>query len=316
MDLAALVNGGHVHSASDSSRGDRQNLIKPGHSQNASQGWLTRRRREPGNDWAVVRLVGPGTVQSVTLDTSNLEHECPTAAGLEATSSLDPNEGDWFELLPPQTMIPNTEHIFQRELKANSDVVWVRLQIVPDGGMARLRVWGRLNPAGLEEARLLYLNSAGAVTLKEIFHQVCHSQRWSEELARLAPYSSLNDLLKKGAGAWSKCSEPDWRDALKGHPRIGQKAKGSDLSAQWSKGEQSSAASPEDGIRETLLQVQEEYFQKFGFIFLICATGKSSAQILQVARERLGNSVPEELQTVAEEQAKIIHLRLEKLLKS
>jgi len=316
MDLAALVNGGHVHAVSDQQNQDQQNLIKPGPPQRREQGWLTRRRRSPGHDWATVRLVGPGQVQAVTLDTAHFKGTCPASAYLEASCTQDPKDGDWFELMPPQTMIPHTEHNFYRELCPNSEILWVRLNVVPDGGMARLRVWGELSDNGFEEARLLYLNSSRKLTLKRIFKEVCHSQRWVEEIAASAPYFSLNDLLKKGAGAWSKCTEPDWREALDGHPRIGDKARGSGLSAQWSKGEQSKSGTPDTKATEKLKSAQERYFRKFGFIFLICATGKSSSEILAAVEERLQNSAQKELQIVAEEQSKIIHLRLEKLLTS
>lgn len=317
MDLAATVNGGYVQSASDHHYGDPSNLLMPGDARDESHGWITQRKRENGNDWAVVRLVGPGSVQSVTLDTAHFNGNHPSQAQLEASRAQDPGDEDWFELVPRQTLVGHTEHVFREEITANSDVLWVRLNIFPDGGVSRLRVWGELSSTGYEEARLLYLNSSSPQALRVLFKQVCHSRRWVEELIALAPYGDLNDLLKKGARAWSKCGESDWKEALAGHPRIGEKAKGSNLSAKWSKGEQSGAAKSEDDkVKTELLKTQEEYYQKFGFIFLICATGKSSEEILEAAVKRLGNTPQVELQTVAEEQSKIIHLRLEKLLKS
>jgi allantoicase len=316
MDLAALVNGGHVHSVSDTHYGDLQNLIKPGLSTRMDQGWLTRRRREDGQDWAILRLVGPGTVRSITLDTAHFEGNCPEKCHIEASLTQDPKEDDWFELLPPQTTVGHTEHHFHQEILPNSDVLWIRLNVLPDGGVARLRVWGTLSEDGYEQARLLFLNSSREATLKAIFKHVCHSQRWIDIMTASAPYLGPNDILKKGARAWSKCSEADWREALQGHPRIGDKAKGKSLSANWSKGEQSQAKSPDSGIIKKLKATQERYFQKFQFIFLICATGKSSEEILAAVEKRLQNSAQEELQIVAEEQSKIIHLRLEKLLKS
>ena len=108
--------------------------------------------------------------------------------------------------------------------------------------------------------------------------------------------------------------EKDWLQALDGHPRIGQKAEGSALSAKWSRGEQS-AAKTEDDVKTKLAEAQQRYFEKFGFIFLICASGRGSGEILNEVEKRLPHSPAEEMQIVAEEQAKIIHLRLEKLLK-
>lgn len=315
LDLAALVNGGHVHSASDTHYGDAQNLIGPGESLRMDQGWETQRRRGPGHDWAILRLVGPGSVRALTLDTAHFKGNCPEKAQIEATCVQDPAEDDWFELLPPQSLVPHTEHYFQEEIQTNQNVLWLRLNIFPDGGIARLRVWGDLNEEGLSEARLLYLNSSRPEVLKSIFKQVCHSERWVSELCGLNPYFSLADLLNKGASAWSRCAEDDWKEALEGHPRIGEKASGSGLSAQWSKKEQSAAQVADDDILNRLREAQAGYFQKFGFIFLICASGRSSEEILREVERRMNNSPAEEMQILAAEQGKIIHLRLEKLLK-
>ena len=314
LDLAAAINGGHVYSASDMHYGKTQNLLMPSSPSRAHDGWGTRRRRESGHDWASVRLVGPGQVKAVTLDTAYFHSACPARASLEASSVSDPGEADWFELLSSQTMIPNTEHRFQDEIRANSDVLWVRLNLIPDGGMARLRVWGDLSTDGYREARLLYLNSSNKATLATLFKQVCHADRWVRQMVESSPFADQNDLLKKGARAWSKCQEKDWLQALDGHPRIGQKAEGSALSAKWSRGEQS-AAKTEDDVKTKLAEAQQRYFEKFGFIFLICASGRGSGEILNEVEKRLPHSPAEEMQIVAEEQAKIIHLRLEKLLK-
>ena len=315
LDLAAAVNGGHVYAASNMQYGDRQNLIMPIEPDTRSDVWGTRRRREAGHDWAVVRLVGPGEVRAVTLDSAHVTHECPGKASLEASCASDPGEDDWFELLPPQAMLPHTEHQFSEELAGNSEVLWVRLNLFPDGGMARLRVWGELADHGLQEARLLYLNSSDPSKLRELFKQVCHSDVWVENMLSASPFSSVSDFLEKGSSSWAPCTEKDWIQALDGHPRIGQKAKGSDLASKWSRGEQSAAKSDED-VRARLLEAQERYYEKFGFIFLICASGRGSEEILRAVEERLPRSKVQELQTVAEEQAKIIRLRLEKLLKS
>ncbi|MFA7484059.1 MAG: 2-oxo-4-hydroxy-4-carboxy-5-ureidoimidazoline decarboxylase [Vulcanimicrobiota bacterium] len=167
-----------------------------------------------------------------------------------------------------------------------------------------------------QEARLQDLNSSTESALGQLFKQVCHSQRWADEMVRSAPFQDLEDLLAKGARAWSECEEKDWMEALDGHPRIGQKASGSSLSAKWSAGEQAAAKSPDQQVLDELAEAQQNYFEKFGFIFLICASGRSSHEILAAAKERLNHSRSEEIQKVADEQAKIIHLRLEKLLTS
>lgn len=310
MDLAALVNGGQVHSASDKHYGSHQNLILPG----VEQGWETRRRRQPGNDWAVVHLAGSSKVKAVTLDTTHFHGNCPDKAQLEASSAHDPKPGDWFELLPPQTMIPHTEHHFQEEILPNSGIRWVRLNILPDGGMARLRIWGELDSVGYQQARLAFLNSCSVETLKAVFKEVCHCEKWALDMANSAPFFSLDDLQQKGLDHWRSCGEAEWLESLQGHPRIGDKSTKKGLSANWSRGEQNKAQSADEKTAAKLLEVQQEYFEKFGFIFLVFASGKSSAEILAQAEERIENSKEEELRNVAEQQAKITHLRLEKLL--
>ena len=166
------------------------------------------------------------------------------------------------------------------------------------------------------DIRLLELNSSDPSTLKSLFKQVCHSDAWAEAMSQSGPFTDLEDLLKKGEAQWSKCGEADWRQAIDGHPRIGEKQEGKSLAAQWSKGEQSQATAPEGTTMEKLKNVQDQYYEKFGFIFLICATGKSKSEILSAAEIRLGNNETEELKNVAQEQGQIIQLRLEKLLKS
>ena len=164
------------------------------------------------------------------------------------------------------------------------------------------------------QARLEALNNATEGELRELFHQVCHSQKWATDMARCAPFDSLKDLKDRGEDCWSRCQEPDWRDALNGHPRIGEKSQKSGLSAAWSKKEQSQAQSEDAELMEQLKEAQEQYFRKFGFIFLICATGKSTEEILHAVETRLQNSPAQEIQKVAQEQGKINQLRLEKLI--
>lgn len=163
---------------------------------------------------------------------------------------------------------------------------------------------------------LAHLNCCPVEQRRELFLAVCHSHRWASELAELAPYQSLEDLQDKGALAWSHCQEADWKESLAGHPRIGEKATGSDLASRWSRGEQARAATPDEAIKQQLRARQADYEEKFGFIFLICASGRSSQGILAALEERMEQSPERELQTVADELAKIIHLRLEKLIRA
>lgn len=315
IDLVAARNGGAVHSASDLFIGAPGNLILPGQATHRTDGWMTRRRREPGLERAVFRLVGASEVRALTIDTAHFSGDHPSQVQVDGSCGATPEGDDWFELLPAQTLLPHTCHEFQQEIVPNAGVRWVRLNLIPDGGLSRFRVWGDLTEDSLIECRLTFLNSSSSSTLARIFKQVCHADKWVSRMVEAAPFSDLDDLLKKGDQAWSGCQESDWRQAIEGHPRIGEKAKGKSLSSAWSRGEQSKASAMDTDIAERLSQTQRKYDEKFGFIFLICATGLSSEQILKAVEQRLENSMADELQNVAKEQAKIIQLRLEKLLK-
>ncbi len=139
IDLAAAENGGDVISASDEFFGHRQNLIMPGLAHDMSDGWETRRRRGPGHDWCVVRLGAKGTITRVEVDTSFFRGNYPESCTLEGG---DGNE--WHELLPTSKLQAHTKHIFAEELADLGPVTHVRFNISPDGGVSRLRLFGRI----------------------------------------------------------------------------------------------------------------------------------------------------------------------------
>ncbi len=147
------------------------------------------------------------------------------------------------------------------------------------------------------------------------FLAVCHSQRWVSAMMAARPFASTEELIESGHREWAKLGPQDCLEALAGHPRIGEKAKGDSLDSRWSRGEQAAAADGNQEAAEQLRTVQQKYEEKFGYLFLICATGKSKAEILEQVRLRLQASPEQEIHTVAEELGKIIKLRLEKLIR-
>jgi allantoicase len=139
VDLAALELGGLVVDCSNKFYGSQNNLILPGLARLMSEGWETARRREDGNEWALVRLAAPGRVRLAELDTTHFKGNAPGAAALRATT--DPSDDSaWFDLLPRTRLQPDTRHRFR--LDSAREATHVRLDIFPDGGMARLRLWG------------------------------------------------------------------------------------------------------------------------------------------------------------------------------
>jgi allantoicase len=146
LDLAALTNGGHVTGASNAFYSNPIGAIMPGLPASQADGWETARRREPGHEWLDVRLAGRGVIRVAELDTTHLKHNAPGWAAIEA------HDGDTaFELLPRTRLQPDTPHRFV--LDNDKPATSVRLNIFPDGGMARLRLYGRLTDAALAEMR-------------------------------------------------------------------------------------------------------------------------------------------------------------------
>lgn len=145
IDLAAAENGGDILAASDEFFGHRQNLIMPGTARDMSDGWETRRRRGPGHDWCIVRLGTTGTITRVEVDTSFFRGNYPESCTLEGgTSAGDINAIEWRPLLADSKLQAHARHHFLRELGDIGPVTHVRFNIFPDGGVSRLRLFGRI----------------------------------------------------------------------------------------------------------------------------------------------------------------------------
>ncbi len=146
LDLAALANGGRITACSNMFYSSPNNLLLPGAARTMGEGWETSRRRDSGNDWVQVRLAGQGVLTAAELDTSYFIGNAPGAARLRGRDGA----GDWFDLLPRTDLQPDTRHRFL--IGSDAPVTEARLDIFPDGGMARLRLFGRLTPQGLHRA--------------------------------------------------------------------------------------------------------------------------------------------------------------------
>ena len=147
IDLAAAENGGDVVAASDEFFGHRQNLIMPGLARDMSDGWESRRRRGPGHDWCIVRLGAAGRLTRVEVDTSYFRGNYPESCSLDvgrADSGAQLDSIVWRPLLANTKLQPHTRHTFVNELASATDVTHARLNIYPDGGVSRLRLFGRI----------------------------------------------------------------------------------------------------------------------------------------------------------------------------
>lgn len=153
LDLAALDNGATIAGCSNEFYSKPVQLISPGPARSMGEGWETARRRGPGNDWVTVRLAGAGVVEQAELDTSYFLGNAPGAARLTGRTAA----GEWVELLPRTRLLPDTRH--RLPLTPGPEVTEVRLDAYPDGGMARLRLWGTLTPAGRSRLGRIWFDS-------------------------------------------------------------------------------------------------------------------------------------------------------------
>jgi allantoicase len=148
LDLAAAENGGRAIACSDRHYGTPFNLLFPGRSAYMGDGWETRRRREPGNEWAIIALGHPGHVRRVEIDTTHFKGNYPDRCSIQAGYLYGDEESAvtqsmfWRLLLPEQKMQPDHQHVYEREIVSFGPVSHVRINSIPDGGISRVRLFG------------------------------------------------------------------------------------------------------------------------------------------------------------------------------
>lgn len=305
QDLAAIEHGGQVLTCSDMFFGPKHNLIMPGRSFNMSDGWETRRRRGPGHDWVIVQLAAEAQLRRVEIDTSHFKGNFPDTFSLDARAE----EGDWFEVIERTKLLPHTRHVFVDELKTAGPAHQVRLNVYPDGGVARLRVWGQATEAGRGAAVTKLINSRIEALLQKDLFRCCASQPWVERMMATRPFPSWDAVTVMADRIWWSLDQDCWLDAFKAHPRIGER-----VARGWSSQEQARAAESDPAVLHELYETNRDYEERFGHIFIVCATGKTAPEMLAIIQERMRNSPVDELRAAAEEQRKITHLRLLKLV--
>ena len=151
VDLAALVNGGRGFAASDQHYGSPTQILAPGRGINMGDGWETRRRREPGNDWALIALGHPGIISKIEVDTAHFKGNYPDRCSIQGAlvaggteDSLVTQSMFWKMLLPEQKLEMDAIHPFEKEIIDIGPISHIRLNIIPDGGISRLRLFGRI----------------------------------------------------------------------------------------------------------------------------------------------------------------------------
>jgi allantoicase len=314
VDLAAAEHGGLVVACNDMFFGSRHNLIMPGRGVNMGDGWETKRSRRTGPDWVVVKLATEGLIERVIVDTLHFKGNAPDACALEVNRGDAGADGakdeGWRPLLAKTNLQPHTEHVFEDELASDAGpATHVRMRIWPDGGVSRLRLFAIPTDEGRERAGMRYVRAMPEPELRTALKACCGCEAWVDAMVKERPFADLATMKKRAGAIWTAFGQKEFDEAFSAHPRIG------DRQAKGTEGkEQARVAEASQATLDELRDANRTYEEKFGRIYIVCATGKSAEEMLAIARERMKNDPETELRRAADEQRKITELRLEKLV--
>ncbi len=322
VDLAAATNGGRPVGCSDMFFSPMVNLVAPGRAINMGGGWESKRRRDDGHDWIAIELGVPGIIRKAVLDTHHFKGNYPDQASLEgiwwpgAPAGAVLQSDGWEQFLAPTKLRADDAREFDG-LDAGP-FTHVRLRIYPCGGVSRMRLWGRsAQPDAGQDTLLKRLNDLSTEERFEALHRCCGSTRWAQRMAQREHWDSRSQLFGEAEWTWWHLGEGDWHEAFTHHPEIGSDKEALrekfGATADWSEGEQSGVGGASEQTLDALAKGNVDYKKRHGFLFIVCATGKSADQMLDLLNERIGNEPMAELHNAAGEQAKITRIRLEKL---
>lgn len=300
-DLASAIVGGEAAGASNAHYSHPSNMLKPIDSRGMWDGWETKRRRGPGHDWATFRLGLPGMVESVVVDTSHFKGNAPGWVSLD----LSEDGVVWSSVVDHADVRPHEHNHVALAVPAHASMV--RLNIHPDGGVARLRVMGRADADAAGRLRMAYADALFPDAARRFFHTACGARRWVDAMVSGRPYGAVEGLFDAADQVFDHLSEADWLEAFAAHPRIGEK--GDPVASR----EQAGTSSASREIIRRLAEVNREYEERFGFIYIVFATGKTAEEMLAIAEKRLTNDREEEVATAAAEQRKITMRRLRRM---
>ncbi|MEC7751478.1 MAG: allantoicase [Myxococcota bacterium] len=324
VDLAALAQGGLALCCSDMFFSSMNNLLQPQPAEHMGQGWETRRSRPPGEDWVIIKLGQAGRLKRALVDTAFFKGNYPDHCVLQGIYWPDApahtliQHPDWQDITRPTPLGPDQVH----EIPVNETGPWthVRLKIIPDGGISRLRIFGTPSDdfPGENDALVQHLNTLSPGAAEAALGRCCGAKRWIRSMLEARPFRSRTQLFGEAERLWWSLGDGDWLEAFGHHPKIGadpeKLRKQFQNTSDWSEREQSAVQQASDELLERLTQANMDYEAKFGFIFIVCATGKSADEMLEMLQERMSNELPYELRVAAGEQAQITSLRLAKLI--
>lgn len=161
------------------------------------------------------------------------------------------------------------------------------------------------------------LNQMSEPKAAELLKQCCGSTQWVFRMLAMRPFASREALLQSADDVWSQLGRKDWLEAFAHHPRIGEKKSEKPQgvkAAKWSKHEQAGVKEADDSVRDELVRINHDYDVRFGYIYIVCASGKTAEELLAIAQKRMKNDPDVEIGVAGEEQRRITRLRLEKVL--
>ena len=162
---------------------------------------------------------------------------------------------------------------------------------------------------------LAEFNALPSSQAESLLMDCCGSARWAASVASRRPFENVEAFHKAADAIWWNLERADWLEAFSHHPQIGDKpASGSESARQWAEGEQTGVRAATEEVKARLARGNRAYFDKFGYIYIVCASGKSAAGMLAILEQRLQNDLASELSIAAEQQRLITRIRLEKLL--
>ena len=230
-------------------------------------------------------------MRRIEIDTAHFKGNYPD------TASIDP-------LLPRTKLQADTRHIFVDELTDPGPITQLRLNVYPDGGVSRLRVFG----TATENGRAAMVTRRVNTMLDDAeLRRVCGSTEWVRRMMDARP---LSNAFTAADEIWASLGRDHYLEAFAAHPRIGETKSG----GTWSSQEQSGTSAATDETMNAMASANREYEKRFGHIYIVCATGRSGDEMLAMAWQRLNNDPETELRVAAEEQRKIMQLRLWKLV--
>jgi len=274
----------------------------------------------------VIALGRRGVIERVDLDTHFFKGNAPQATRIEGLDAVGLGAADraarfaaadgWEPLIGRAPMVPHHRHVLESTL--TRPVTHIRVHMFPHGGIHRLRAFGRaIDTAGELEA-LGILHATPANDRLALFQSLCGSRAFAERMAAAMPFHSVRAWFAAADLSFASLDDAAWLEAFAAHPALGEikpAAAATAASAEWSRGEQAGLGAGSDDARERLRAGNQVYREKFGFVYLACASGRGARELADWLDERLEHDPATELAIAAGEQVRITRLRMGRWLR-